>query len=72
MEATMRRETLRDRAIELAVVAIVVYCIAFYALDLPDWLKVAAGLVLAGGWLFVYVAVPVIGAIRQRRVGRHR
>jgi len=67
----MRRETLRDRAIDVAVIAIVVYCIAFYALDLPGWLKLAAGIVLASGWLYLYVVLPAIAAMRQRRARRH-
>jgi len=32
----IRRDTLRNRALEIGIIAIVVYGTAFYVLDLPD------------------------------------
>ena len=45
----IRRETLRNRALKSAIGAIVVYGIAFYAFDLPDWLKLTARIILGRG-----------------------
>ena len=64
----IRRETLRNRALEIAIGAIIVYGIAFYAFDLPDWLKLTAGIILGAGWVALYVVAPLLRAFRRRRV----
>jgi multisubunit Na+/H+ antiporter MnhC subunit len=67
----IRRDTLRNRALEIAIVVIVLYGIAFYVFDPPDWLKVVAGIALAGAWLFLYVAAPAMRAAKRRRLKGH-
>jgi len=62
----IRRETLRNRALKSAIGAIVVYGIAFYAFDLPDWLKLTARIIL--GAVALYVVAPLLRAFRRRRV----
>jgi len=64
--AMIRRETLRNRALKSAIGAIVVYGIAFYAFDLPDWLKLTARIIL--GAVALYVVAPLLRAFRRRRV----
>jgi len=65
----IRREALKNRPIELAVIAIVFYAIAFYVFDLPDWLKIAAGIVLSAGWLYLFVVYPTVRAVKRRAKG---
>jgi hypothetical protein len=67
----MRRETFRNRALEAALVALVVYGIAFYVLNLPSWVKVAGGIVIGAAWLYLYVASPAIRAVNRKRVKGH-
>jgi hypothetical protein len=64
----IRRETLRNRALEIAIGAIVVYGIGFYLFDLPDWLMLTAGIGLGAGWVALYVVAPLLRALRRRRV----
>jgi len=64
----IRGDSLRDRAREVVVVAIVVYLIAFYAFDLPDWLKLAAGIVLGGAWLALFIGLRILNSVKRGRV----
>jgi heme O synthase-like polyprenyltransferase len=67
----IRRETLRNRSIEIGIIALVVYAIAFFVFDLPDWFKLAAGIVLGVGWLYFYAVSPATRAMKRRRVKGH-
>lgn len=47
-----------NRVLELAVIAIVVYAIAFYVFDLPDWLRLVAAILSGGAWIYLYAVYP--------------
>ncbi len=67
----IRRDTLKNRAIEVAVIAIVAYLVAFYVFDLPSWLKLAAGIGLGAAWLYVFLVHPTIRTVKRKRFGEH-
>jgi hypothetical protein len=50
---------------ELALVALVVYGIAFLAFDLPGWLRLAGAVALGAGWLVLFVGLPILRATRR-------
>jgi hypothetical protein len=64
----IRREIFWDHVRAVGLVALVVYVVAFYVFDLPDWLKLAGGIVLGAAWLALYVAAPIIRSVKRRRV----
>jgi hypothetical protein len=64
----IRRAALWDRAHDVALIALVLYVVAFYAFDLPDWLKLAGGIVLGAGWLAVFVGLPILRSVKRSHI----
>jgi membrane protein YdbS with pleckstrin-like domain len=53
---------LRTALLDLLLVGVVAYTIAFYVFDLPYWLRVSAGII----GVVAVVAFPIVTYIRSR------
>jgi hypothetical protein len=59
-----------NAARNVAVVLVAGYLIAFYAFDLPYWVKLGAGVILGVAWLSLYIGLPMVRWLRGIRLGR--
>jgi hypothetical protein len=58
----------RTALLDLAIVALLVSVVASYALDLPDWLRIAGAIVLVPTWFYACLVRP----FRAWRASRQR
>jgi membrane protein YdbS with pleckstrin-like domain len=63
----VRRERVRNRLLETALIVLGVYSVVYYAFDPPSWVKLVGGVVLIVAWVCLYFVAPV-----RRRILRGR